>query len=264
VTAAAALGYRPDIDGLRAVAVLPVVMFHAGVGAMSGGYVGVDVFFVISGYLIALMLAGDLRRGRFSLVTFYERRVRRILPAFFVIILLCSVLASVLLPPADMINYARSAPSALCGRTCLRPPEDRSYSYESRTADRKTSCKLMLAKARREQFGQSSERGKLLVEQLELAIEYLEETQAEQETKAEIAAPEAAKQKRAQNPRPPRRPRSEIVQNLSHFRDAMGQVIQIDEAWIRDHLGEMVRGTVEETLNALLDAEADRLRRGPL
>src|SRR5215469_15363860 len=66
--------------------------------------------------------------------------------------------------------------------------------------------KLMLAKARREQFGQSSERGKLLVEQLELAIEDLEETQAEKETKAEIAAPEAAKQKRAQNPRPPRRP----------------------------------------------------------
>src|SRR6202046_2500241 len=66
--------------------------------------------------------------------------------------------------------------------------------------------KLMLAKARREQFGQSSERGRLLVEQLELAIEDLEETQAEQETKAEIAAPEAAKEKRAQNPRPARRP----------------------------------------------------------
>src|SRR5882757_4294149 len=65
--------------------------------------------------------------------------------------------------------------------------------------------KLMLAKKRREQFGQSSERGRLLVEQLELAIEDLEETQAEQETRAEIAAPEAAKQKRAQNPRP-RRP----------------------------------------------------------
>lgn len=66
--------------------------------------------------------------------------------------------------------------------------------------------KLMLAKARREQFGQSSERGRLLVEQLELSIEDLEETQAEQETRAEIAAPEAAKQKRAQNPRLPRRP----------------------------------------------------------
>src|SRR5258708_114591 len=66
--------------------------------------------------------------------------------------------------------------------------------------------KLMLARGRREQFGKSSERGRLLVEQLELAIEDLEETQAEQETKAEIAAPEAAKQKRAQNPRPPRRP----------------------------------------------------------
>jgi transposase len=66
--------------------------------------------------------------------------------------------------------------------------------------------KLMLAKARREQFGQSSERGKLLIEQLELAIEDLEETQAEQDTKAEIAAPEAAKEKRARNPRAPRRP----------------------------------------------------------
>src|SRR5471030_1811549 len=66
--------------------------------------------------------------------------------------------------------------------------------------------KLMPAKARREQCGQSSERGRLLVEQLELAIEDLEETQAEQETKAETAAPEAARQKRTQNPRPPRRP----------------------------------------------------------
>lgn len=65
--------------------------------------------------------------------------------------------------------------------------------------------KLMLAKPR-EQFGQSSERGRLLVEQLELAIEDLEETEAEQEARAKIAAPEAAKQKRAQNPRPPRRP----------------------------------------------------------
>src|SRR5471032_843191 len=76
--------------------------------------------------------------------------------------------------------------------------------------------KLMLSKARREQYGQSSERGKLLVEQLELAIEDLEETQAEQETRAEIAAPEAAKQKRAQNPRPPRRPRRTIcLSNVS-------------------------------------------------
>src|SRR3981189_2999195 len=66
--------------------------------------------------------------------------------------------------------------------------------------------KLMLAKARREQFGQSSERGKLLAEQLQLRMKELEENHAEQETKAEIAAPEAAKQERAQNPRPPRRP----------------------------------------------------------
>ncbi|SFV19927.1 transposase [Bradyrhizobium arachidis] len=78
--------------------------------------------------------------------------------------------------------------------------------------------KLMLAKARREQFGQSSERGKLLVEQLELAIEDLEETQAEQETKAELAAPGAAKEKRLQNPRPPRRP---LPDNLPVERGAL-------------------------------------------
>ncbi len=71
--------------------------------------------------------------------------------------------------------------------------------------------KLMLAKARREQFGLSSERGKLLVEQLELAIEDLEETQAEQDTKAEIAAPEAAREKLARNPRPPRRPLPDLL-----------------------------------------------------
>ena len=71
--------------------------------------------------------------------------------------------------------------------------------------------KLMLAKARREQYGQSSERGRLLVEQLELAIEDLEEAQAEQETEAEIAAPAAAREKRANNPRPLRRPLPDCV-----------------------------------------------------
>jgi hypothetical protein len=72
--------YRPDIDGLRAIAVLGVVFFHAGLG-FPGGYVGVDVFFVISGFLITSLLLKDLRRGTFSLLDFWERRARRILPA---------------------------------------------------------------------------------------------------------------------------------------------------------------------------------------
>jgi peptidoglycan/LPS O-acetylase OafA/YrhL len=74
---------RDDIDGLRAVAVIPVVLFHAGLGFFSGGFVGVDVFFVISGFLITTILLKALDSGRFSLIEFYERRCRRILPALF-------------------------------------------------------------------------------------------------------------------------------------------------------------------------------------
>ncbi len=81
--------YRPEIDGLRSVAVLPVILFHAGFSWMSGGYVGVDVFFVISGYLITTILLADIEAGRFSILRFYERRARRILPALFVVMGAC-------------------------------------------------------------------------------------------------------------------------------------------------------------------------------
>ena len=76
----ASLYYRRDIDGLRAVAVVPVVFFHAAVPGFGGGFVGVDVFFVISGYLITSLISEEIRQGRFSIVKFYERRVRRIFP----------------------------------------------------------------------------------------------------------------------------------------------------------------------------------------
>lgn len=77
--------YRPDIDGLRSVAVVPVVLYHAGVAWMPGGFVGVDVFFVISGFLITSILLSELDSGKLSIAKFYERRVRRILPALFVV-----------------------------------------------------------------------------------------------------------------------------------------------------------------------------------
>lgn len=73
--------YRADIDGLRAIAVLSVLFFHAFPTAMRGGFIGVDVFFVISGYLISGILYNDLERGTFSLSHFYERRIKRIFPA---------------------------------------------------------------------------------------------------------------------------------------------------------------------------------------
>jgi len=87
----ALMKYRPEIDGLRAVAVVPVILFHAGLELFGGGFVGVDVFFVISGYLITTILIEELARGEFSLGRFYERRARRILPALFFVTSLVAV-----------------------------------------------------------------------------------------------------------------------------------------------------------------------------
>jgi peptidoglycan/LPS O-acetylase OafA/YrhL len=102
------LKYRPDIDGLRAIAVLPVIAFHLHFDRTPGGYVGVDIFFVISGYLISAILLRDLQASRFSIAGFYERRIRRILPALFAVVLATTVLAYFYLLPADFEDYAKS------------------------------------------------------------------------------------------------------------------------------------------------------------
>lgn len=103
-----ALHYRPEIDGLRSLAVLPVMLFHAGFALFSGGFVGVDIFFVISGYLITAIILSELQAGTFSLVTFYERRARRILPALCVMMLVCVPLAWHWLDPQDLKSFAKS------------------------------------------------------------------------------------------------------------------------------------------------------------
>jgi peptidoglycan/LPS O-acetylase OafA/YrhL len=105
--------YRSDIDGLRAVAVLSVVLFHARVPGISGGFVGVDIFFVISGYLICSLIATELRSHSFSLARFYERRCRRILPALIAMLLAVSVVAPCVLLPPDMLAYSRSLVAAV-------------------------------------------------------------------------------------------------------------------------------------------------------
>ncbi|NTU67259.1 MAG: acyltransferase [Chlorobiaceae bacterium] len=92
--------YRKDIDGLRAVAVLAVVLYHAGIPGFSGGYVGVDVFFVISGFLITSIILKDIHASRFSVALFYERRIRRIFPALFPVIF-CSMVAGGMLFYSD-------------------------------------------------------------------------------------------------------------------------------------------------------------------
>ncbi|OZG72097.1 acyltransferase [Hahella sp. CCB-MM4] len=83
--------YRPDIDGLRALAVISVVLFHAFPGKIKGGFVGVDIFFVISGYLISSIIFSNLDRGTFSFLEFYARRIKRIFPALLIVLLSCLV-----------------------------------------------------------------------------------------------------------------------------------------------------------------------------
>ncbi len=100
--------YRPEIDGLRAVAVLPVILFHAGFEAFSGGFVGVDIFFVISGYLITSILVQEAQDHSFSFTGFYERRARRLLPALFFVMLVCLPFAWLWLLPADMKEFSSS------------------------------------------------------------------------------------------------------------------------------------------------------------
>jgi len=111
VTERAKLGqgaYRADIDGLRAVAVASVVLFHLHVRGFGGGYVGVDVFFVISGYLITGLLRKDIERGALSLKTFYLRRIRRLAPALLATSLVTSLMSWLLLYPEDMSSFAAS------------------------------------------------------------------------------------------------------------------------------------------------------------
>jgi peptidoglycan/LPS O-acetylase OafA/YrhL len=105
--------YRPDIDGLRAIAVLSVIFFHAGFLWAKGGFLGVDVFFVISGYLITGILLREQRDGSFSLARFYERRARRILPAPLLVIAATLVGCVLLMVAGDARVVARSAVAVL-------------------------------------------------------------------------------------------------------------------------------------------------------
>jgi peptidoglycan/LPS O-acetylase OafA/YrhL len=100
--------YRKDIDGLRAIAVTPVVLMHAGVPYFDGGFVGVDVFFVISGYLITSLLLKDLAANRFSIIEFYERRFRRIFPALAATLAFSIIVGHLLLFPTDFVDFTRS------------------------------------------------------------------------------------------------------------------------------------------------------------
>ena len=108
------LTYRPDIDGLRAIAVLSVVIYHLDESLLSGGFVGVDIFFVISGYLITKLIAKELQQtGQFSYKNFYIRRVRRLFPALFATLALSGLAAAWLLSPAHLVEFAESSIAAI-------------------------------------------------------------------------------------------------------------------------------------------------------
>lgn len=108
----AAIRYRADIDGLRAVAVCSVLLFHADLGILPGGFVGVDVFFVISGYLITSIILTEMERGQFSILNFYERRIRRIAPALAVVIAASIAIGWFVLTPYDYRHFGRSVIAA--------------------------------------------------------------------------------------------------------------------------------------------------------
>lgn len=105
--------YRKDIDGLRAFAVISVVLFHLGINSIKSGFLGVDIFFVISGFLITSIIIRDLKNDSFSIKNFYLRRIRRILPALIVVLLFSSFFAWLILLPQDLENYAKSLVSAI-------------------------------------------------------------------------------------------------------------------------------------------------------
>jgi peptidoglycan/LPS O-acetylase OafA/YrhL len=105
--------FRPDIEGLRAVAILLVVAFHVGIPALQGGFIGVDVFFVISGYLIIGLLVREVENtGRLNFLGFYARRARRLLPASALTLIVTVIVASLLFTPLERLTFARTASAA--------------------------------------------------------------------------------------------------------------------------------------------------------
>jgi peptidoglycan/LPS O-acetylase OafA/YrhL len=101
-------GYRPEIDGLRAIALLSVIFFHAGFEKFAGGFLAVDIFFVVSGYLITSSILTEKASGTYRTTKFLERRARRLLPALFIVVLFCVPIAWLLLLPSDMKDFSQS------------------------------------------------------------------------------------------------------------------------------------------------------------
>ena len=105
--------YRKEIDGLRALSILPVIFFHFGFSKFNGGYIGVDIFFVISGYLITSFIIREINEENFSLLKFYERRARRILPLLCFVLFSVTIISYFLFTPSYLVSYYKSVLAAL-------------------------------------------------------------------------------------------------------------------------------------------------------
>src|SRR4051794_9462849 len=105
--------YKPAIDGLRALAIISVLLFHANAPFLPGGYIGVDVFFVISGYLITTLICHEYGTGRFTLTGFYVRRIRRIFPALALVLLSTIAVSVIVMPPPNLIRFGPSVMASM-------------------------------------------------------------------------------------------------------------------------------------------------------
>ncbi|MBV8447403.1 MAG: acyltransferase, partial [Hyphomicrobiales bacterium] len=140
------MAYRADIDGLRALAVLAVISFHLNFG-VSGGFLGVDVFFVISGYLITRIIVAGIETEEFSILEFYARRARRILPALISTILASSIAAGAILDPPELIAFAKSVIAAVVSRSsCSARVRSTSTTWRS---SRPSDCRRVIRAASR-------------------------------------------------------------------------------------------------------------------
>ena len=133
------ISYRSEIDGLRAIAIISVVLFHGWGSVFPGGYVGVDIFFVISGYLITSIIFSEMKEGSFTYLNFYARRARRILPALLALIVATTAAAFLLFFPDDLIEYGRIVIYTLLFGSNFRLAAEPGYFHHSMQENRNCS-----------------------------------------------------------------------------------------------------------------------------